>query len=424
MTERPSLPQGDKIRKIPPQEITQNDMPIPPQGWQPYSVEDDTIDLMELLTTLWRYKWLLFLLPIFGIIGSYTAVQFLPVEYQSRVTFLQISGNGGSTDLGKFGALASLAGVSLPEKSSDMLTDKIEVVLKSRGFAEQIVKEKELLPIIFSDIYDPETKTFDVADPELGPPKPFDGAGAIMGALKLGETNEGAKYIEVTWNDPVIAADLANYTLKALEIYLSQNTLTAGQKNLQFIEKQLGKAEKELRQGEEALRNFNTDKKYFIKFTESEVLAKALVEMQAMHAKAEVDKEVMLQFRNKRSPQVQQLSLGNEALERQIKNYSNVLQDRSNQIGSLKVEKEFLTKELEVYQEIYKQLRIQLEQQRLEASKDETLFRVIDPALEPEHPSKPKKRLIVALSAVVSLFFGIFLVFLIEFARNFRERVE
>ena len=424
MTERPSLPQGDKIRKIPPQEITQNDMPIPPQGWQPYSVEDDTIDLMELLTTLWRYKWLLILLPIFGIIGSYTAVQFLPVEYQSRVTFLQISGNGGSTDLGKFGALASLAGVSLPEKSSDMLTDKIEVVLKSRGFAEQIVKEKELLPIIFSDIYDPETKTFDIVDPELGPPKPLDGAGAIMEALELGETDEGAKFIEVSWDDPVIAADLANYTLKALEIYLSQNTLTAGQKNLQFIEKQLGKAEKELRQGEEALRNFNTDKKYFIKFTESEVLAKALVEMQAMHAKAEVEKEVMLQFRNKRSPQVQQLSLGNQALERQINNYSNLLQNRSNQVGTLTFEKEFLTKELEVYQEIYKQLRIQFEQQKLEASKDETLFRVIDPALEPEHPSKPKKRLIVALSAVVSLFFGIFLVFLIEFARNFRERVE
>ena len=131
MTERPSLTQGDKIRKIPPQEITQNEMPIPPQGWQPYSVEDDTIDLMELLTTLWRYKWLLILLPIFGIIGSYTEVQFLPVEYQSRVTFLQISGNSGSRDLGKFGALASLAGVSLPEKSSDMLTDKIEVVLKA-----------------------------------------------------------------------------------------------------------------------------------------------------------------------------------------------------------------------------------------------------------------------------------------------------
>ena len=108
----------------------------------------------------------------------------------------------------------------------------------------------------------------------------------------------------------------------------------------------MGKAEKELRQGEEALRNFNTDKKYFIKFTESEVLAKALVEMQAMHAKAEVEKEVMLQFRNKRSPQVQQLSLGNQALERQINNYSNLLQNRSNQVGTLTLKKNSLTKEL------------------------------------------------------------------------------
>ena len=33
-----------------------------------------------------------------------------------------------------------------------------------------------------------------------------------MEVLELGETNEGAKYIEVSWDDPVIAADLANYT--------------------------------------------------------------------------------------------------------------------------------------------------------------------------------------------------------------------
>ena len=426
MTKRPELLQKDEGKKVAPPEIATNSMPIPVpvKDWNPNPLEDDTIDLMELLATLWRYKWLIMLFPVLGIIGAYTTVQFLPVVYQTQVTFLQISGNGGSSNIGKLGALASLAGVSLPENSSTMLTDNIEVVLKSRGFAELIVEEMDLLPVIFSKIYDPETQTYDLAKPELGPPKPIDGAGAVMGALEFGKTSEGAKFIKVNWDDPVIATELANYSLKALEMYLSENTLTASKKNLQFIEKQLEKAEKELRVGEEALRKFNNDKKFFFKFTESEVLAKALVEMQAMHAKAEVDKEVMLQFRNQQSPQVQQLSLGNEALQRQIKNYSTILQKRSNQVGTLTFEKEFLTKELEVYQEIYKQLRIQLEQQRLEASKDETLFRIIDPALEPGSPSKPRKRLIVALSAVVSLFFGIFLVFLIEFVRNYRERME
>ena len=426
MTKRPELLQKDEGKKVAPPEIATNSMPIPVpvKDWNPNPLEDDTIDLMELLATLWRYKWLIMLFPVLGIIGAYTTVQFLPVVYQTQVTFFQISGNGGSYNIGRLGALASMAGVSLPENSSTMLTDNIEVVLKSRGFAELIVEEMDLLPVIFSKIYDPETQTYDLAKPELGPPKPIDGAGAVMGALEFGKTSEGAKFIAANWNDPVIATELANYSLKALEMYLSENTLTASKKNLQFIEKQLEKAEKELRVGEEALRKFNNDKKFFFKFTESEVLAKALVEMQAMHAKAEVDKEVMLQFRNQQSPQVQQLSLGNEALQRQIKNYSTILQKRSNQVGTLTFEKEFLTKELEVYQEIYKQLRIQLEQQRLEASKDETLFRIIDPALEPESPSKPRKRLIVALSAVGSLFFGIFLVFLIEFVRNYRERME
>ncbi|MDP6094178.1 MAG: Wzz/FepE/Etk N-terminal domain-containing protein, partial [SAR324 cluster bacterium] len=311
MTKRPELLQKDEGKKVAPPEIATNSMPIPVpvKDWNPNPLEDDTIDLMELLATLWRYKWLIMLFPVLGIIGSYTTVQFLPVEYQTQVTFLQISGNGGSSNIGRLGAIASLAGVSLPENSSTMLTDNIEVVLKSRGFAELIVEEMDLLPVIFSKIYDPETQTYDLAKPELGPPKPIDGAGAVMGALEFGKTSEGAKFIAANWNDPVIATELANYSLKALETYLSENTLTASKKNLKFIEKQLEKAEKELRVGEEALRKFNNDKKFFFKFTESEVLAKALVEMQAMHAKAEVDKEVMLQFRNQQSPQVQQLSL-------------------------------------------------------------------------------------------------------------------
>ena len=39
-------------------------------------------------------------------------------------------------------------------------------------------------------------------------------------------------------------------------------------------------------------------------------------------------------------------------------------------------------------------------------------------------PIEPKARLIVALSAVVSLFAGIFLVFVIEFVKNARSRLK
>ncbi len=388
--------------------------PLPIQPWQQYAPEDDTIDLVELVRTLWRYKWLILLLTALAIGGSFGVVRFLPQQYQARITFLQISGNGGSSQMGQLGGLASIAGISLPDKSANALTDKIEVVLKSRGFAEKIVGDLNLLPVIYKDFYNPQTGVYDL--PEQ--PSTLDGAGAVMGAIEYGSTVEGAQEIEVAWDEPAIAAELANYSLKALESYLAENTLTASQKNLQFIEKQLEKAERELRQGEESLRTFNREKQYFIHTAESQVMAETLAEIQAMRAKSEVEREVMLQFRHEQSPQVQQLQLGNQALERQIGKYTNKLQKQSDVVGTLSFEKEFLTKELEVYQEIYKQLRIQLEQGKLNASKDRAMFRVIDPALEPESPSKPKKRLIVALSGVVALFFGIFLAFFIEFVRN------
>ena len=420
MTKRPVLPEREDQKGSSAQNPLSPVKQIPVANWAPYPPEDDSIDLAELLGTLWRYKWLILILPLLTVTGAYFYAQFLPKEYEARVTFLQISGNGGSESTEQIGALASIAGISLPKQKSNALTGKIEVVLKSRGFAEKLVKDMNLLPLIYAEVYDPKTNTYQL-DKD---PTPLDGAEAVMGALTYDETSEGAKYIEVTWNDPEVAAELANYSLKALENYLSENTLTASQKNLQFIEVQLEKAEKELRVGEEALRKFNRSEQYFRNSTEAEVLAKSISELHAMRAKGEVDREVMLQFRNSNSPQVMHIELGNEALDKQINKLNTALHKKSDKFGNLSFEKDFLAKELTVYQEIYKQMRIQLERGKLEAAKDQALFRVIDPALVPGSPSKPRKRLIITLSAMVALFFGIFLAFLIEFIRKLLKRVD
>jgi len=47
---------------------------------------------------------------------------------------------------------------------------------------------------------------------------------------------------------------------------------------------------------------------------------------------------------------------------------------------------------------------------------------VIDTAIPPEKRIKPKRRLNVTLAAVVSLFFSIFLVFLLEYVERQKER--
>ena len=55
-------------------------------------------------------------------------------------------------------------------------------------------------------------------------------------------------------------------------------------------------------------------------------------------------------------------------------------------------------------------------------SGQQPLVRIIDRAIPPENPSKPNTRLILALSLVVGLFGGIFLVFLVDFVRKTRQR--
>jgi uncharacterized protein involved in exopolysaccharide biosynthesis len=73
-------------------------------------------------------------------------------------------------------------------------------------------------------------------------------------------------------------------------------------------------------------------------------------------------------------------------------------------------------------------LRIQFaqNQSRLELlqSGQQPLVRIIDRAIPPENPSKPNARLILALSLVVGLFGGIFLVFLVDFVRKTRQRLS
>ena len=49
---------------------------------------------------------------------------------------------------------------------------------------------------------------------------------------------------------------------------------------------------------------------------------------------------------------------------------------------------------------------------------------ILSSATLPETPIKPKTRLIVALSAVVSIFIGIFLVLVIEFIKNAKSRLK
>ncbi|MGA1600040.1 MAG: Wzz/FepE/Etk N-terminal domain-containing protein, partial [bacterium] len=108
----------------------------PPAYWSP--PEDDTIDLLELLQTLWRWRWLIVALMVAGLLGSYAVVQVLPKKYTASVMYYAPKG-----------------GVS----------DEIKRVAGDPRFLMSLVQSQNLVPLLFGDALDPVTGQFREANP-------------------------------------------------------------------------------------------------------------------------------------------------------------------------------------------------------------------------------------------------------------------
>jgi capsule polysaccharide export protein KpsE/RkpR len=85
---------------------------------------------------------------------------------------------------------------------------------------------------------------------------------------------------------------------------------------------------------------------------------------------------------------------------------------RAPQIG---LELARLTRDVKVQETVYTFLTQQLEQARLAEAQDMPVVQVLDEAVPASHRSKPRIKKNMALAGGVSLFFGVFLVFSLEY---------
>ncbi|HHK60459.1 MAG TPA: hypothetical protein ENJ73_01865 [Desulfobacterales bacterium] len=81
-----------------------------------------------------------------------------------------------------------------------------------------------------------------------------------------------------------------------------------------------------------------------------------------------------------------------------------------------------ITRERLAAQTVYTELRKQLELAKISEARENITFKVLDPPFVPERKYKPKRALIVALTAVTTLFLAIFLVFIRHAVQNARRR--
>jgi uncharacterized protein involved in exopolysaccharide biosynthesis len=80
-----------------------------------------------------------------------------------------------------------------------------------------------------------------------------------------------------------------------------------------------------------------------------------------------------------------------------------------------------LTREATIHKIAYDNLALRLEEARITKAMELGEVRIVSPAAEPEGPIRPRKGLMVAISSILSLMFGTFLAFFIEYWQSSKK---
>jgi len=192
--------------------------------------------------------------------------------------------------------------------------------LKTREFTDAFIKDEQLLPVLFSDMWDPQKQTWHVKDQKDAPTlrrayQVFDGNIRTISQDK----KTGLITLAIEWKDPEEAARWANLLVERLNQHERQVAIGEAEKSLAYLKNQLNQ-----------------------------------------------------------------------------------------------------TSVLEMQQSIYRLIDAQTKNIMLANARDQYALNVIDPAVVPEVPNKPKKKIIVAFGAIAGFLLGAMLAFVISSVRKRR----
>ncbi len=204
------------------------------------SVDEDEIDLLELIRTLF-HAWKIFLgitIVCTGLAVFYAL--FTPEIFKAETLLApaQEEKSGASSALSQFGGLAAMAGVSIP---SDSNVEQVIATLNSRKFLRTYIKQNKLLPILFDKIWDANEGVWMVSSVD-DEPSEQNAIQSLKECLSVDEDKKsGLITLSISWKDPEVAAQWANNLVKQLNVQLREQAIADSKKRVGYLEQELAK---------------------------------------------------------------------------------------------------------------------------------------------------------------------------------------
>jgi tyrosine-protein kinase Etk/Wzc len=386
--------------------------------------QTDEINLLDYWRIIWKRRLLILLLFLISVVAAAIISLHMTPIFQAKATLMPVE-SSQSRFSGALGALQNIpfVGGAVGGALGKTATDKIVTILNSRTVAEDVIKKMDLIKILFKKNRDQENGKWKTDKP----PTMQDTLRVLRGIVKVADDRKGLISITVEYEDPKLAADIANNYTTALHQFLSENTISLVKRSRLSLEKQLAVTKVDLQRTEEDLKNYQMKKKVVAMDAQAEGAIKTLADLKAQIMAREVQLGVFKEFATKANPDVQRIEDEIRELQKQLKRLE--IQDTQNpkeneSIGafitlseapSIGLQYARLKRDALIQQKIFELLTQQYELAKIEEAKDDITFQIIDPAIPPEKRIKPKRTQNVLLAGVVSLFLGIFLVFFLEY---------
>ena len=215
------------------------------------SVPEDEINLLEIAYVLVKYKAVIILFSVAGLIGGYFLAKAKGPTYLSNATIMvRESDNRQMPSLGALGALGGFAAAQLNlNMANSPGLDKIGIHLDSRSFRVDLIEEYGLFEDIyrygaskfFRKFYDTTSGRWSEEDDMFRKPAPENAAG-LLGKKFLGwdiDIKTGVMTVTVKSPDSMFTVNTIEGTLNHLNRFIQTKTQTDAKDNVDYLEEQL-----------------------------------------------------------------------------------------------------------------------------------------------------------------------------------------
>lgn len=355
------------------------------------------INLLDLLIILAKRKKLVLGLPFLVALLAVGYSLTLTNIYTATTKILppQQSQSGAAAMLAQLGGLAGFAGGAVGIKSSNEL---YVGMLRSRTVADSLIQRFDLMQL-YEAKYSSQVRK------------------GLASVTNIIVDKNGIITIEVDDKDPKRAAELANAYVDELFKLTKVLAVTEASQRRLFFERQFEQARDNLTKTEAAARSA-LEKGGLVQVEgQGRAIVETTARLRGQITVKQVQIDAMRTFATDRNPDLQLAQRELEALKHELARIEGPSASKSGNApghSGSGIDTLGLLRNVKYYETIYELLAKQFELAKIDEAKDSAVVQVMDKAIEPDFKSKPKRSLIVLLSALAALFVSILWVFVEE----------